>query len=49
MDILEGQGGLLEALRNIADRADERAERADDRERGLLTDQRAKPRSCWPF
>jgi len=49
MDILEGQGGLLEALRNIADRDEERANRAEERERDLLTDQRAKPRSCWPF
>jgi len=56
LDVLEGQGGLIETLRNLADSAEERAEqandranRAEERERGLLTDQRPKPRSWWPF
>jgi hypothetical protein len=56
LDVLEGQGGLIETLHNTANRAEDRAERAEDRanraeerERGLLTDQRPKPRSWWPF
>jgi hypothetical protein len=56
LDVLEGQGGLIETLRDLADRAEERTERADDRanraeerERGLLTDKRPKPRSWWPW
>jgi hypothetical protein len=56
LDVLEGQGGLVETLRNAADRAEGRAEQAEDRanraeerERGLLTDQRPKSRSWWPF
>jgi hypothetical protein len=56
LDVLEGQGGLIETLRDLADRAEERTERADDRanraeerERGLLTDKRSKPRSWWPW
>jgi hypothetical protein len=56
LDVLEGQGGLIETLHNTANRAEDRAERAEDRaeraeerERGLLTDQRVKPRSWWPF
>ena len=49
IDILEGQGGLLETLRDRADRAEDRAERAEERERAMLTDQRPKSRSWWPF
>ena len=56
LDVLEGQGGLIETLHNTANRAEDRAERAEDRanraeerERGLLTDQRAKPRGWWPW
>ena len=49
IDILEGQGGLLETLRDRADRAEGRAERAEERERAMLTDQRPKSRSWWPF
>jgi tRNA G18 (ribose-2'-O)-methylase SpoU len=49
VDILEGQGGLIETLRDRADHAEERADRAEERERSLLTDQRPKSRSWWPF
>jgi hypothetical protein len=54
VDVLEGRGGLVEALRDRAERAEaradhanDRAERAEERERGLLTDQRPKKRSWW--